>query len=107
MLEEHGKPIVLPFEFFRFVRQMRRETPTLDDYNRLRLMLREANVIGTDRDYGRRGVIRVTAVSDLPAEDVICLVDPTYYVSHLSAMQRWGLTGRSPVPTRPSMLPNA
>ena len=105
MLEEHGKPIVLPFEFFRFVRQMhreaprrqlylRRETPTLDDYNRLRLMLREANVIGTDRDYGRRGVIRVMAVPDLPAEDVICLVDPTCYVSHLSAMQRWGLTDR-------------
>ena len=105
MLEEHGKPIVLPFEFFRFVRRMhrevprrqlylRRETPTLDDYNRLRLMLREANVIGTDRDYGRRGVIRVMAVPDLPAEDVICLVDPTCYVSHLSAMQRWGLTDR-------------
>ena len=73
---------------------LRRETPTLDDYNRLRSMLREANVIGTDRDYGRRGVIRVMAVPDLPAEDVICLVDPTCYVSHLSAMQRWGLTDR-------------
>lgn len=105
MVEEHGKPIIMPFEFFRLICRMyreaprrqlylRRKTPTLDDYNRLKLMLREANAIGTDRDYGRRGVIRVMAVPDLPAEDIICLVDPTYYVSHLSAMQRWGLTNR-------------
>lgn len=105
MLEEHGKPIIMPFEFFRFICQMhreaprrqlylRRKAPTLDDYNRLKLMLREADVIGTDRDYGRRGVIRVMAVPDLPAEDIICLVDSTCYVSHLSAMQRWGLTDR-------------
>ena len=107
LLETHGKPVVTAFEFFRFVRRMycessgkklylRRETPTLDDYNRLRRMLQKTNVIAPDRDYGRRGVMRVLAVSELPAEDTVCLIDPMCYVSHLSAMQRWGLTNRRP-----------
>lgn len=107
LLEENGKPVLTAFEFFRSVRRMyressgkklylRRDTPTLDDYNRLRRMLQKTNVIGPDRDYGRRGVLRVLTISDLPAEDIICLVDPTCYVSHLSAMQRWGLTDRRP-----------
>ena len=107
LLEENGKPIITALEFFRSVGRihressgkklyLRRETPTLDDYNRLRRMLQKTNVIGPDRDYGGRGVIRVLTVSDLPAEDIICLVDPTCYVSHLSAMQRWGLTDRRP-----------
>ena len=107
LLEECGKPVITPFEFFRFVRRMyressgkklylRRDTPTLDDYDRLKRMLQRTNVIGPDRDYGRRGVMRVLAISDLPAEDIVCLVDPTCYVAHLSAMQRWGLTGRRP-----------
>ena len=115
ILEEHGKPIATPFEFFRFIWQMYREppskklylrrgTPILDNYDRLKLMLKEASVIGVDRDYGRRGVMRVLTISDLPAEDIICIVDPTCYVSHLSAMQRWGLTDRRPdalIMTRP------
>ena len=52
-------------------------------------------VINSDPDYNERA-IRVPAVSDLPAEDIVCLVDPTCYISHLSAMQRWGLSDRSP-----------
>ena len=55
----------------------------------------ENGVINSDPDYNER-VIRVPAVSDLPAEDIVCLVDPTCYISHLSAMQRWGLSDRSP-----------
>ena len=41
-------------------------------------------------------VFRVSDIPDCPAEDVICLIDPFAYVSHLSAMQRYGLTNRSP-----------
>ena len=74
---------------------LRSKTPRQVDYVRLKSILRDADVIGNDRDYGKR-VIRVLSVSDLPAEDIICLLDPTCYVSHLSAMQRWGLTDRSP-----------
>ena len=116
LLEENGKPILTQFDFFRVIWRMYREssgkklylrndTPSQDDCVRLRLILKKARVIGSDRDYGARPrVIRVLVVSDLPAEDIICLVDPTCYISHLSAMQRWGLTDRSPealVLTRP------
>ena len=114
LLEKNGKPVLTQFNFFRIIWRMyresagkrlylRRNTPDRDDYVRLKSSLREAGVIGTDRDYGAR-VIRVLSISDLPAENIICLVDPTCYISHLSAMQRWGLTDRSPealVLTRP------
>ena len=82
---------------------LRNNTPSRDDYVRRKLSLQEAGVIGRDRDYRGRA-IRVLSISDLPAEDIICLVDPTCYISHLSAMQRWGLTDRSPealILTRP------
>ena len=74
---------------------LRRATPQRDDYVRLKSLLQWAGVVRSDRDYRASG-IRVLTISDLPAEDIICLVDPTCYLSHLSAMQRWGLTDRSP-----------
>jgi len=42
-------------------------------------------------------VCRVVGVPDVPPEELCCLVDPWCYVSHLSAMQRWGLTNRNPL----------
>jgi predicted transcriptional regulator of viral defense system len=114
LLESAGKPVLTQFEFFRVIWRMyqlsteeklylRHDTPNQDDYSRLRLNLKKTGFIGADRDYGAR-IIRVLTVSDLPAEEIVCLVDPTCYVSHLSAMQRWGLTDRTPGPlllTRP------
>lgn len=50
-------------------------------------------------------VWRVAGVPDAPPEELCCLVDPWCYVSHLSAMQRWGFTNRNPHAlhlTRPS-----
>ena len=106
LLEESDTPVLTQFDFFQIVRQMYREsadkklylrhvTPSREDYFRLKSSLNNQGVIGHDRDYGAR-VIRVLAVSDLPAEGIVCLVDPTCYISHLSAMQRWGLTDRRP-----------
>ena len=106
LLEANGKPVLSHFEFFRIVLAMyressgkklylRREAPHREDIVRFRSILKTAGAIAGDRDYGAR-VIRVLSVSDLPAEDIACLVDPTCYVSHLSAMQRWGLTDRAP-----------
>ena len=114
LLEKRGRPVLTQFEFFRAIWQMYREasgkrlylrgnTPDRDDHVRLKSYLQKAAVIGPDRDYRAR-VLRVLSLSDLPAEDIVCLVDPTCYVSHLSAMQRWGLTDRSPealILTRP------
>jgi predicted transcriptional regulator of viral defense system len=106
LLEANGKPVLTHFDFFRIVWRMyltsageklylRNKTPTQQDAVRLRQNLKKSGFVGADRDYGLR-IIRVLSVSDLPAEDITCLVDPTCYVSHLSAMQRWGLTDRSP-----------
>ncbi len=106
LVEENNEPVLTQFKFFRLIWKMyaeakgkklylRHNIPTVDDHNRLRLTLKKAGVIGTDRDYGTRA-IRVLSVSDKPAENIICLIDPTCYVSHLSAMQRWGLTDRNP-----------
>ena len=106
LLEENGKPVLTQFDFFQIVRKMYRDhgarklylrsnAPAKDDYIRIVADLKKTAVVAADRDYGKR-VIRVLAVSDLPAEDIVCLVDPTCYVSHLSAMQRWGLTDRRP-----------
>ena len=114
LLEKNGKPVLTQFEFNRIIRQMYRESsgkrlylrsniPDRDNYVRLKSSLKQAGLIGKDRDYGTR-VIRVLSISDLPAEDIICLVDPTCHISHLSAMQRWGLTDRNPealILTRP------
>ena len=104
LLEKNNKPVLTEFDFFQIVRKMyrdhggrklylRRDVPTKDDYTRIISDFKKTAIVATDRDYGGR-VIRVLAISDLPAEDSVCLVDPTCYVSHLSAMQRWGLTDR-------------
>ncbi|HLY55371.1 MAG TPA: hypothetical protein VKS60_07440 [Stellaceae bacterium] len=59
-----------------------------------------ANLVDTggllrDRDY-TRGVYRVSSLGEVSAEEVCALVNPLGYVSHLSAMQRWGITDRRP-----------
>lgn len=106
MLREANLPIVTAFGFHRCVWQLyteptkqklylRSALPSSSDTSRLRQSLKKAGLIGTDPDYGKK-VIRVMTVPDLPADDIVCLADPTCYVSHLSAMQRWGLTDRHP-----------
>lgn len=57
----------------------------------------DRQVLVADADF-RSGVWRVTQSTRAgTAEEVACIADPFCYVSHLSAMQRYGLTDRSPV----------
>jgi predicted transcriptional regulator of viral defense system len=105
-LERAGAPVLTPVALFREIARMFREArdrrlylrsdqPGLADYNRLKSNLKKTGHLTADRDYGAR-MMRVVNVSDAPAETIVCLLDPTCYVSHLSAMQRWGLSNRSP-----------
>ncbi len=59
-----------------------------------------------DRDFSS-SVWRVAGIPDESPEALCCAIDPWCYVSHLSAMQQWGLTNRNPRAlqlTRPSKL---
>jgi len=113
-LEARRVPIILPYHFNILVHEMykgtaeeplylRRETTEYERYNRLRENLRESGIICPDRDYRRAH--KITIAGDLPADEVACIADPICCISYLSAMQRWGLTNRSPKPlfiTRPA-----
>ena len=105
LLEEQGLPIITPYNLFWLINRvykenkqrrlyLRRETPQEQEYNRLRRNLMAANVLRMDRDYGSRAYA-VTAIPDLAADEILCIVDPLCHISFLSAMQRWGLTNRA------------
>lgn len=103
-LESLGQPVATPYAFYSLIREMyrskegnalylRRDEPDESDYVRLRQNLKKAGIVNHDKDYGGR-LLRVLSNSDGAAEEIACLADPVCYMSHLSAMQRWGLTDR-------------
>lgn len=98
LVEDYGKPVLQPFEFFTLILRLyqnasakklylRKKRPDRNDYNRFKTMLYHMDTVRNDRDYGKCA-LRILPISDCPAEDVVCLVDPMCYVSHLSAMER-------------------
>ena len=97
-LEHAGKPVLTAWDLFRQMRQSHhdagRDIPRPHDLEGIRLMLEEAGTVRPDPDYS--GHYRVVAVPDRPADDIVCLIDRFCHISHLSAMQRWGLTDRQP-----------
>ena len=56
--------------------------------------LHSQNIIRHDTDFDSSGIYRVVNVNDAPAEEICGLVDPFCYISHLSAMSRYGITNR-------------
>ena len=58
--------------------------------------MKERRTLVSDSDF-RSGIWRVTQSTRAgSAEEIACIADPFSYVSHLSAMQRYSLTDRSP-----------
>jgi len=97
------KPVVSNYEIFRQIwliheegktKYLRENRPSRDTFQRTRKLLKDEGVIFQDADYSR--LWRVLANSDAPADEIVCVVDPDCYISHLSAMQRYGLTDRRP-----------
>ncbi len=102
VLEAGGASIVTQYTLFQEMRKLyksgqklwlRSPIPDKDDLERMRLQLRDAKVLTTDRDF-QVGVYRIVANGDRPAEDICGIVEPSCYISHLSAMARYGLTDR-------------
>lgn len=74
--------------------KIRKEFPESRDISRIIGQLQSARTIEDDKELPAH---RVLVCPDQRAEEVLCLLDPYLYVSHLSAMQRHGLTTRNPV----------
>lgn len=73
---------------------LRGDYPTKEVLSSVKNALKRASILARDTDYKRYW--RILPVTDGAAEEVACLIDPFCYVSHLSAMQRYGLTVRRP-----------
>lgn len=108
-LRDSGLSVVTEFSLFAVISpllakgtygdQRIARMPSLWGHDQLRAMIRtltKRRVLAPDEDF-KSGAWRVVrALTAASAEEAICLVDPFAYVSHLSAMQRYGLTDRSP-----------
>lgn len=58
-------------------------------------VLQNRHIIRKDPNF-KSGIFRINEIGDRSADEVCALADPFCYVSHLSAMHRYGLTSRIP-----------
>lgn len=102
-LEAQPSPVLTEYSIFLYLRGLyktgkglflRSNIPSLSDYRRNRNLLTKNNILTRDTDYP--AAYRIQSKQDLPADDIACIIDPFCYISHLSAMQRYGLTDRRP-----------
>lgn len=108
-LIESDVPVITDYEFYRLGARLYADAswkgmslsrlPSDWDHSRMRnaqRRLRARQAIAPDADF-RMGMWRVVQSSRAgSAEEIASIADPFCYVSHLSAMERYGLTDRSP-----------
>lgn len=108
-LIESDAPVVTDYEFYQMGVKLHAagswkgvpisRLPSGWDHTRMRnaqRRLRGRQAIAPDADF-RMGIWRVVQSTRAgSAEEIACIADPFCYVSHLSAMERYGLTDRSP-----------
>lgn len=102
-LERSGRLLISEYDLFciiwsiydqRSAKNLRGPHPSRQTYVRTRSMLRDEGIIRQDKDYS--SFWRIMSAPDAPADTVVCQADPHCYISHMSAMQRYGLTNRRP-----------
>lgn len=74
---------------------IRKEVPDVEYVRRVIRQLEKRKLLVQDPDFGPSALLRVTAITASP-EELCCAADPFCYLSHFSAMERWGLTDRIP-----------
>ncbi len=106
-ISELKKPVISKFEIYylalgisksksyggQAIRAQRTAFGFEKNYNLIR-SLSSFNFIFQDSDF--KSHYRVNTESNGSCDEVCCLVDPFCYLSHLSAMQKYGLTNRIP-----------
>jgi predicted transcriptional regulator of viral defense system len=102
-LNKSGYSLISNYNFFHLllefyqagnVKYLRSNWPSKASFNRVRAILQSEGVIRKDQDYA--GCWRILAVPEASADEIVCFIDPYCYISHYSAMQRYGLTNRRP-----------
>lgn len=108
-LTDANLPLITEYSLYQLVRPMLAtgryageaiaRLPTYWAQPQLRAMIRtltKRRILAPDEDF-KSGVWRVVQAAAAPtADEAVCIVDPFAYISHLSAMQRYGITDRSP-----------
>ena len=102
-INESKKPLLSDYEIFLMVcdiyrakktKYLRGNYPSIGQYKRARAILVDARII--DRDQNYPSLWKVVSQGNVLADNIVCVADPYCYISHLSAMQRYGITLRNP-----------
>lgn len=103
VLESSTLPVLTSYMLFQELRNiylsgqklwLRKPLPLKSDLQKIITALLNANVLTNDKDFSK--VYRIVSNSDCPADEICGIVQPLCYISHLSAMARYGLTDRRP-----------
>lgn len=108
-----GRPIFTDYDLGRVVFATLTQSDTThpsaspDDYVKFVHQLIDTGAVEARKDFRPGTVFQLIGHPTYPPAELACLVDPFAYVSHLSAMEHYGLTDRFPSVLYLSTPPNA